>query len=405
MKYLFVSQYFYPEEFRGNDIAFDWAKRGDDVTVITAIPNYPIGTFFKGYGIFKKRKELIHGVKVIRIPVIPRGKGNSIILMLNYFSFAFLASLYAIYLSFRIRFDAVFVQQLSPVTLVFPAVVVKKIQKIPLYVWVLDLWPESLSSAGNVTNKRILNFFENIVRFIYTNSDKILISSKGFESSIIQRGNFENKIYYFPNWVEDVFCESISQSKLPTLPEGFIVMFAGNIGEAQDFENVMKAASLLRDNLDVKFVILGDGRKRGWIDEYCVKNNLKDTVFCLGRFPSLKMPAFFEKADVMLISLKNEPIFNLTLPAKIQAYMASSKPLVGMMNGDGANTIQQAQCGLCGGASDYVALADNIRRLRRMNKIELNKLGQNGKIYSKIHFDKKILLDKLHVEIMQRSNI
>lgn len=400
MKYLFVTQYFYPEEFRGNDIAFDWARRGDNVTVITAIPNYPSGKFSEGYGIFKKRKEIIQGVTVIRIPVIPRGKGNAVVLMLNYFSFAFFASLYAFYLSFRERFDAIFVQQLSPVTLAIPAVVVKRIQNIPIYLWVLDLWPESVISGGNIKNKFVLAFLDGIVKFIYRNSDKILISSLGFESSILSKGNFRDKIIYFPNWAEDSYNGSVGPFQLPFLPAGFIVMFAGNIGEAQDFENIMNAALLLKNEKDIKFVIIGDGRKKAWVENFCIQNDLSSSVFCVGRFPIISMPLFFEKADVMLISLKKEPVLNLTLPAKIQAYMTSCKPIVGMMDGDGANTIQLAECGLCVNASNYEALAKTILTMSNMDKLQLKRFALNGKIYADKHFDKCSLLNRLYFDIL-----
>lgn len=405
MKYLFVTQYFYPEEFRGNDIAFDWAKRGNHVTVITAIPNYPKGVFFKGYGLFKKRKEIINGVHVIRIPVIPRGNGNSMVLMLNYFSFALFGSLYAIYMSYTRKFDAIFVQQLSPVTLALPAIVVKKVQKIPLFLWVLDLWPESLTSGGNIKNKSVLSFFERLVKYIYISSDKILISSKGFETSILEKGDFKKKLIHFPNWAEDSFKDTLSSNELQiSLPEGFIVMFAGNIGEAQDFESVMKAAKLLKNEKEIKFVILGDGRKKTWIEEYCKQNSLDNNVYCLGRFPLATMPSFFEKANVMLISLKDEPILNLTLPAKIQAYMTSCKPIIGMMNGDGAKTILQADCGLCVNAGDYFSLANSILKMSNMKKNDLERFALNGQNYAKQHFDKSILLNGLYYDILQSGN-
>jgi glycosyltransferase involved in cell wall biosynthesis len=404
MKYLFVTQYFYPEEFRGNDIAFDWAKRGEHVTVITAIPNYPAGTFFKGYNLFKRRKEVINGVEVIRVPVIPRGKGNPIILMLNYFSFALFGSIYALFLSYRRQFDAVFVQQLSPIMIALPAIIVKKKQKIPLYLWVLDLWPESLTSGGNIQNKWVLAFFEYIVKFVYFNSDKILISSRGFESSIITKGNFSHKIIYFPNWAEDVFSNT-DKYQIPILPNGFIVMFAGNIGEAQDFENVMRATLLLKNESHIKFVILGDGRKKAWVDEFCKRNELQNSVCCLGRFPLTSMPVFFEKADLMLISLKDEPIVNLTLPAKIQAYMTSCKPIVGMLNGDGARTIEESNCGLCVNAANYKSLASLILEMSNMEKRKLKEFAINGQNYSKLHFDKETLLNQLFNEILRNNYV
>ena len=404
-KILFISQYFYPEEFRGNDIAFDWVERGNNVTVITSIPNYPKGHFFDGYGLFKKRKEIIKGVRIIRIPVIPRGNGSGFSLLLNYLSFALFASVFAFFHSFNEKYEVVFVQQLSPVTMALPAIVIKNCQKIPLVLWVLDLWPESLTSAGNINNKLILDFFKKIVTYIYQKSDRILISSKSFGNSILEKGNFNSKIAYFPNWADTAFSFTKKSFSLPNIPEGFIIMFAGNIGEAQDFENILKAADALRDNKRIKFIILGDGRKKVWVENYCKINNLEDTFICLGRFPIEAMPSFFEKSDVMLLSLKDEPTFNMTLPAKAQAYMMSGKPIIGMVNGEGKNLINEAKCGLCVDAGDYVALSESIKSLCEMNSIQLKKLGENGKQYALANFDKSILLNRLYKEIDSIINI
>ena len=395
-KILFISQYFYPEEFRGNDIAFDWVERGDNVTVITGIPNYPKGHFFDGYGLFNKRREIIKGVRVIRIPVIPRGNGRGFILLLNYLSFALFASVFAFFHSFNEKYDIVFVQQLSPVTMALPAVVIKKCQKIPLVLWVLDLWPESLTSAGNINNKLILDFFKKIVTYIYQNSDKILISSKSFRNSILEKGNYSSKIKYLPNWADTDFLSNKKIDIIPNIPEGFNVMFAGNIGEAQDFENILKAAEALRDCKRIKFIILGDGRKKVWVENYCKTNNLEDTVICLGRFPIETMSSFFEKADIMLLTLKDEPTFNMTLPAKAQSYMMSGRPIVGMVNGEGKRLINEANCGLCVDAGDYLALSECIKSLSEMNSIQLKKLGENGKQYALANFDKSILLNQLY---------
>ncbi len=180
---MLVSQYFYPEQFKCNDVAFDLVKRGYEVTVATGIPNYPDGKFFNGYGIFKRRKEKINGVNVIRIPLVPRGKGRGFEIAINGFSWALIASVWAFFHALRNKYDYVLVHESSPVTQAFPATVIKKMQRIPFYFWVLDLWPESLTSAGGVTNKYVLGFFTSMVRFLYKQSDKILISSKGFKDA------------------------------------------------------------------------------------------------------------------------------------------------------------------------------------------------------------------------------
>ena len=397
MKILLVTQYFYPENFKSNDIAFELAKRGYDVTVLTGLPNYPKGKIYKGYGIFKKRKETVNGVKIIRTLVIPRGKGGGMMLALNYISWAVIASLRAFFLALNKKFDTVIVHETSPITQGFPALVIKKIQSIPIYFWVLDLWPESLQSAGGINNRYVLDFFTAVTRLMYRKSDKILISSRGFRQSILEKGDFADKLIYFPNWAEDIF-SNINKSEnlsLPELPNGFRIIFAGNIGEAQDFEHVMKAALLLKENKSIKFILIGDGRKKLWVDNFINKNNLNDTVYAIGRFPIETMPYFFSKADVMLLSLKDDYIFSLTAPAKLQAYMAAKKPVVAMINGEARNLIAESGCGLSVPACDSKGLADNILELQAMHPDKLKNMGLSGFNYYKKYFTKDICITNL----------
>jgi glycosyltransferase involved in cell wall biosynthesis len=394
MKVLLVTQYFYPENFKSNDIAFELVKRGYSITVLTGIPNYPQGTFFKGYGILKKRKQLINGVKVRRAFLFPRGKGGGLRLALNYFSWAFCASIYAFLLSLLNKYDAVIVHGASPITQGIPAILVKKMQRIPLYFWVLDLWPESLISAGGITNKRVIHFFTHLVKWTYNNSDKILISSKGFRKSILEKGDYNDKLVYFPNWAEDIFSNSELSFQMPSLPDGFLVMFAGNIGEAQDFESIMQAALLLKEE-NIKFIFIGDGRKKQWVESFIKEHNLYQTVYCLGRFPIDAMPSFFAQADLMLLSLKNELIFNLTVPAKLQAYMAAGKPVIAMLNGDGRNIIEDSNCGMSVSAGDYTGLATSLLKLQQMKPDEMRKLGENGRVYFNRHFNLDTCIDNL----------
>ncbi|MBR4298381.1 MAG: glycosyltransferase family 4 protein, partial [Bacteroidales bacterium] len=283
MRVLLVTQYFYPENFKSNDVAFELAARGHDVTVLTGLPNYPGGKIFDGYGMFRRRVETVNGVKVLRTLVVPRGNGGGMRLALNYLSWAFIASVWAFFLALFRKYDAVIVHETSPITQGFPALVVKAIQRIPMYFWVLDLWPESLQAAGNINNRYVLGLFSRIAALMYRNSSKILMSSKGFRESILDKGDFEDRLVYFPNWAEDVF--STDETKpLPELPDGFKIMFAGNIGEAQDFENVMNAALLLKGT-GVRMVIVGDGRKKQWVDRFVEENMLQDVVYMMGRYP------------------------------------------------------------------------------------------------------------------------
>ena len=388
---LFVCQYFYPEVFRGNDIAFHWAEEGHEVHVVTGVPNYPDGVFHKGYGVFKKRQETIKGVHVTHLPIVPRGNDSKIMLMLNYFSYFIVACMYVLwkvfadsfkgFLGFKksFEFDFVFCQQLSPVMMSLPAVLYKKLKKVLLYTWVLDLWPESLSAAGGISNKHILGFFDWFVKKEYKWSDKILTSSKSFDQSIRTYGDYKGKIVYYPQWSDG----SPSTPFLPpnySLPEilsGFKVMFAGAVGEAQGMECNMQATLLTKERKDIKWVIVGDGRRLPWVQQFVKEHGLEETVLTLGRYPSETMPLFFEKADVMLVSLTDSPLFNLYAPAKISSYMASGRPIIACLNGEGAEVVKLV-----------IRLADE-------NKETLNAKGACGLKFYKENFDKEKCLSNL----------
>ena len=386
MRILIITQYFYPETFKSTDLAFELQKRGHEVTVLTGIPNYPEGKIYEDYGFFKNRKQKINGVKIIRSLLLPRGKGGGIRLFLNYYSFAFFATIKAFFLGINNRYDAVIVHEPSPITQFYPALLLKKLWKIPVYFWVMDLWPESLSIAGGVKNKMVLGYYESVVKIFYKNSEKILITSKGFRKSINEKGNFDNKIVYFPNWAEDSISEGDKKYPIPKLPEGFKVMFAGNIGESQDLDNIMKAALELKNQEKIKFVLVGDGRKMPFVKEFIEENQLHKTVYLVGRFPVEAMASFFNRADVMLVTLKDDPIFNLTVPAKVQAYMSASKPIVAMLNGEGANNITEAKCGFAVNAGDYKALANTILKASELPQLELEEMGQNSRKFYEQNF-------------------
>ena len=385
---LIISPHFFPNNFKCNDVAFELASQGHNVTVLTDIPNYPAGRYFNGYGLFRRRMEFINGVKVIRTAVIPRGSGSGVMLALNYMSFAITACVRAFFMGLTHRYDVVLVHETSPITVGLPAVILKKLQrKSRLLFWVLDLWPESLQTAGGVDSRVVLKTFEYIAKLCYRNSDKILISSRGFKRSICEKGDFSDKIVYFPNWAEEALMAS-RDCRLPKLPDGFKVLFAGNIGEAQDFESTLAAMKILHDKgmSHIHLIIVGNGRKRSWVDEYIRSNALEDTVHCLGHFPLETMGRFFAEADVLYLALKDSLIFNLTCPAKLQAYMSAGKPVLAMINGEGAAIIEEAACGFSVHAGSSSALAEQIIRMSRMPEDVLGNMGANGKEYSKEKF-------------------
>ena len=401
MRILIVTQYFYPENFKSNDLAFEFQKRNHNVTVLTGLPNYPGGKIFKDYGIFKKRKEIINGVKVYRSLIIPRGNASGVRLFINYYSFAFFASIKAFFLGLNNQYDAVIVHEPSPITQFYPALLINKIWKTPIYFWVMDLWPETLKVAGGINNKFVLKYYESVVKSFYNNSEKILITSKGFKESIIKKGDFEKKIIYFPNWAEDTISEGNKDYSIPNLPEGFKIMLAGNLGESQDLKNILKAFLELKSYNKIKLILVGDGRKSSFINEFVKENNLNDTVFILGKYPLNTMASFFDKADAMLVTLKDDPIFNLTVPAKIQAYMSAGKPILGMINGESANIIKEANCGYTSSSGDYKSLSLNILKMANSSSDKLILMGNNSRVYFENNFRMKESISKLENILMK----
>ena len=394
MKILFVCQYFYPEVFRGNDIAFHWAEQGHDVHVVCGIPNYPQGKFYEGYGLWKRRHEVVNGVKVTRLPIVPRGNGK-VMLMLNYFSYMMVAWVWMLFHAIGHRYDRVFVQQLSPVMMSAPGVLYKRLRKVPLYTWVLDLWPESLTAAGGIKNKWVLAFFRHFVKSEYRHSDKILISSRSFEKSVLEYGDYKDKIVYYPQWSDGAGGALIVPKEAPIIPDGFKLMFAGAVGEAHGFECTMDAALLTKEHKEIKWLIVGDGRKLEWVQGFVKKHGLEDTVLTLGRFPAETMPWFFAKADVMLVTLSDDPLFRLYAPAKISSYMASGKPIVAVLNGEGTEVIRDAGCGWTLPAGDAGGFARLAVELSQMDKTLLAEKGAKAKRYYDEHFVKEKCLREL----------
>src|SRR5690554_1155345 len=393
MKILILSQYFYPEDFKVNDIAFDFAKNGHEVTVLTGKPNYPKGRFFSGYNFFNKRKETINGVTVIRIPLFPRFNSSGKYLAINYFSFLFF-SFFAVHFRIKGKFDVIFSHLPSPLTSAIPGIWLKKKFKAPLILWVLDLWPESVSANSKIKDGAILKRLKKIIQYIYNNADKVLVSSRTFKTSIVESFSInEKKIEYFPNWAEAVFTnQQIYSGVIPELPKGFNVMFAGNVGESQDFESILEAAKITKGYIN--WIIVGDGRKAEWVKEQKEKEGLEN-LFLLGRLPLDAMPTLFKKADAMLVSLKDDPTFALTIPAKIQAYLASGKIILGMLNGEGKDLINNSGTGFAVNAKDFNGLAVKALEIKELSEEERSKIKEKSITYYKDNFSKEMLLSNL----------
>jgi colanic acid biosynthesis glycosyl transferase WcaI len=405
MHILIVTQYFWPEDFRINHLAVGLVEKGHRVTVLTGIPNYPDGRFFPGYGVLSRRRENYQGIEIIRVPLVPRGRGRSFSLLLNYFSFAFFACAMGPFLC-RGSYDVIFVCQLSPVTVGLPARVLKMVKGSPMMIWILDLWPESLSATGAVSSQWVLKLVERLVRFIYRGCDRVLVPSKGFWSPLQQMGVDGERIRYFPNSVEE-FYHPVSLENDATergeVPGGFRVMFAGNIGAAQDFETILSAAGILRSLPEIQWVILGDGRLGAWVGEQVRERGLTGTVHLLGRRPQESMPRYFALADVLLVTLRKDPIFALTIPGKVQSYLACAKPIVAALDGEGARVIVESGAGLAAPAGDARALAEAIMEIYQLPANERTAMGLRGRQYCEAHFERGKLLDTLEASMIELS--
>lgn len=400
MKVLIVTQYFFPEDFRVNDLAISLQnKLGHEVTVLTALPNYPQGNFFKNFSLLGgPYTGHYQGIKVYRVPIVPRGKNSKLQLALNYFSYALMASLMGPFLC-RGQYDIIFVAQYSPVTVGLPGIMMKWVKRAPLYLWVQDLWPESLSATGAIRSRSMLQLVAKLVRYIYSHCDRILVQSQAFIPYIKREAGSAASIHYLPNWAESLYQPVVADQGLAEekgLPAGFRIMFAGNIGVAQDFETILSAAERLRQYPEIHWVVLGDGRARVWVEQEIDRRKLTTHIHIMGRHPMEEMPSFFSLADAMLVTLKKEPIFALTIPSKVQSYLACGRPILAAIDGEGSRIVTEAQAGLTCCAEDPEQLAAIVLQLFNMTSEERDAMGNRGRYYYEEHYDRKRLIAKLN---------
>lgn len=396
MRILVVTQYFWPENFRVNDLVKEWVHRGHQVTVLTGIPNYPTGNVFDVYRAHPTAFAEYEGAEVVRVPMLPRCSGG-LRLLLNYLSFAIGACSFG---PWRLRgrpADVVFVFEPSPVTVGLPAVFMGKIKNAPVVFWVLDLWPETLTAIGGVRSHRLLSWVGQMVRFIYNRCALVLGQSRGFMVSIAQYCDDKAKIRYFPSWAEEVYTDGRVQLALevPEWVDGFTVVFAGNIGEAQDMPAVLDAIEHLKDDVCIRWVIVGDGSKSDWLQSEVIRRGLGKQVLLLGRFPVERMSSFYAHADALLVSLKRDSVFSMTIPGKVQNYLLAGIPLLGMLDGEGAAVIQDARAGLTCPAGESALLANAVMALAAMTAAERTQMGLNGKKYAQQEFGRAKLMDYL----------
>lgn len=408
MRLLVVTQYFWPETFIINDLVRTLANEGLEIVVMTGKPNYPDGIIFPGFEEDGITEELFDGrIKVIRVPVRPRGKGTRN-LVRNYLSFVLSGSRHFPRLAKNINPDAVLVFGVSPITAAIPAIFLRLRKRTHLLLWVQDLWPESLAATGHVRNRFILRAVGLLVRGIYACCDTLLVQSHAFTEQVARYAR-RDKITYYPNSIlERQYQDGSESPELPsellhTLEQNFCAVFAGNIGSAQAVETLVDCAERLRDLQDVKIVLVGSGSRLDWVKAECKRRQLHNLVLP-GRFPSEVMPDILSRASALLVTLKREEIFSYTVPSKVQAYLAAGRPLVAALDGEGARIIREAGAGLTCPSEDDKGLEEQLRKLHGMAYEERQKMGYAGRQYFLEHFEMTKMARRLICILQTRMN-
>lgn len=392
---LVVTQYFWPEDFRINELVQGLAARGHRLTVLTSVPNYPAGTVFPAYAANPSDFTRFAGCEVIRVPQVVRGTSR-LRLVLNYMSFALSASILGPWRLRGRRFDAVFVFQTSPVTVGIPGGLLARLKGARMVMWILDCWPETLKAIGVGAGPVAQWAVGLLVRAIYAAADLLLGQSRGFEANVARYGS-ASKFRHFPNWVESVYATApVEPSPLvPPAPPGvFTLCYAGNVGEAQDFPAVLEAMRMLAD-LPVRLLVVGDGRDLARTRDLTQSMGLSHRLQFLGRHPPEAMPGIFAGVDALLVSLKADPLFAMTVPGKVQTYLAAGRPILAMLDGEGAAVVRDSGAGLAVPAGDSNGLAKAIRHLAALPPAARAAMGASGQAFARRHYDFATQIDRL----------
>ncbi len=395
---LVVTQYFYPEPFRINDMCQEWVGRGYKVTVLTGIPNYPDGKFYKGYGWGKRRKERWNGIDIIRIPLFARKK-SSIFLVLNYVSFVISGWFWKTFT--KLKADMVFSYEVSPMTQVLVGCWYAKRRKIPHYLYVQDLWPENVEIVTGIHSKAILKPIERMVNKIYRSCDLIFATSESFVSEIQKRVSDDKaKVKYWPQYAEEFYHPTNERIDELVQDEAFKIIFTGNIGQAQGLDILPRTAKLLKErNQNVKFIIVGDGRRKNKLIEDIRVYGVEDRFILIARKPAEEIPAYLCSCQAAFVSFMDNDLFSKTIPAKLQSYMACGMPIIASATGETEKIIKEAACGLCAEIGDVEDLVAKIEDF--IEKEDLCTLSKHAKMYSDHCFDKKILMDEMEKYLAQ----
>ena len=400
-KILIVAENFYPEEFKINEVALQWREKGYNVDVVTQFPSYPYGEIYEGYTNRWYQKDSYKGINIYRVKAVTGYKTSLFKKILKYFSFMLLGTL--VTLKIGKRYDYIFGFGVGAQTSTTPAVILNKFYKKRVVLWILDIWPDTVYAYGFKKTKLLSFFLDGFVRFLYKNTSALAISSQGFKEKIKPYLTQEKEILYAPNWADKL--EESSEEFAFSQDKTVHFTFAGNVGKVQNLENVIKGFG----SLDAAFLkkaqlnIIGDGSSLEELKALVEKEKINNIVFW-GRKPKQEMQKYFQASDFLIVSLVERPIFALTVPAKVQTYMAAKKPILAILNGDAARVVQEHRCGFSAEPNDIQQIKKLFEKAIELSSDEKRVLGENAKHLSQTLFDKeKIIQDLLDLTIGEKQ--
>ena len=394
---LIISHYFWPEDFKINELALGLSQKYN-VTVLTGEPSYPSKNHFKKFDNNKQNKR----IKIYRVPVFKRNNSN-LSIFLNYLTFLFSLPIFGLFFLKKKKFNFIFVYQPSPITVGIAGIIIKYFKKCKLAIWVNDLWPDNVDYVNLTILKKLKFLFRLITNFIYKNSDYILVQSNGFKKKI-KNSNFKKKIFFFPNWIDTTNYKkkTIDSKKINILrSRNFKIMYIGNIGYSQDFVGVIKILKKVKTKcLDFKFIIIGDGRDKEKIIKDIKNSNLEENVVFFGRVKKEYIKNFSKFSDILFLSLKKNKLFEVTIPAKLQTYLSLNKPIFGLISGEASKLIINLNCGITVNSGNYNKASTRMIDIIKNKKI-LRQFTKNDKISYRKKFLFKNIISDLDIFINQ----
>lgn len=403
MRILILTQWYPPEPAEMlQELAQTLQTHGHGVTVLTGFPNYPSGKLYPGYRLRLSFQETIANVPVVRTWLFPEHSRSGIRRALNYLSFALSSALLGPF--FISRPDVIFVYH-PPLTISLSAYALSRLWRVPFVYQVQDMWPETLAATGMLNNPQLLGFISKFAKWTYSKAQKILVISPGFRQNLLDKGVPSEKVRVVSNWVDpQTYYRAEPDAELAQkvgLNDKFNVMFAGNLGEAQGLETVIETAVTLKDLDDLQFVFVGDGVALPRLHEMAQAHNLTNVQF-LGRYPLSAMPDLYALADVLLVHLKDDPLFEITIPHKILAYLGVGKPILVAVKGDAANLVLEIGAGITAVPENPESLAKAVRQLYTMSWEERRIMGDRGHQAAQTTFSRDILATKIE-EILRQT--